>query len=59
MDTGSYGFANKVVEGLSLYVNTLEMHFESGAFGGSLMVRCLIGLKQNLSWFGHLMSLCP
>ncbi|VDD93793.1 unnamed protein product [Enterobius vermicularis] len=33
----SYGFANRVVEGMSLYINTVEVHFDSGAFGGCFM----------------------
>ena len=34
----SYGFANRVAEGMSLYINTLEMEFTSEMFGGSIMV---------------------
>ncbi|GMT36260.1 hypothetical protein PFISCL1PPCAC_27557, partial [Pristionchus fissidentatus] len=50
MDTGSYGFANKVVEGMSLYVNTLEIHFDSGAFGGSFMLSRLSVDSRTPGW---------
>lgn len=34
----TYGFANRVAEGMSLYVNSVEINFDSGVFRGSLTV---------------------
>ncbi|MFH4983216.1 hypothetical protein AB6A40_009925 [Gnathostoma spinigerum] len=46
----SYGFANRVVEGMSLYINTVEIHFESGVFGGSLMLSRLSVESRSPGW---------
>lgn len=46
----SYGFANRVVEGMSLYVNTVEIHFDSGVFGGSLMLSRLSVESKSPGW---------
>ena len=37
--SASYGFADRVVEGLSLFVNTIEIEFSSPKFHGSIMAR--------------------
>ncbi|CAJ0955343.1 unnamed protein product, partial [Mesorhabditis belari] len=49
-DTGSYGFAEKIVEGMSIYVNTLEINFDSGAFGGSFMLSRLSVESRTPGW---------
>ncbi|KHN82696.1 UHRF1-binding protein 1-like [Toxocara canis] len=46
----SYGFANRVIEGMSLYVNTVEIHFDSGVFGGSLMLSRLSVESKSPGW---------
>ncbi|CAJ0583892.1 unnamed protein product, partial [Mesorhabditis spiculigera] len=49
-DSGSYGFAEKIVEGMSIYVNTLEINFDSGAFGGSFMLSRLSVESRTPGW---------
>ncbi|VDN57863.1 unnamed protein product [Dracunculus medinensis] len=46
----SYGFANRVVEGMSLYVNSMEVHFDSGVFGGSFMLSRLSVESRSPGW---------
>uniref|UniRef100_A0A0M3JZ66 Chorein_N domain-containing protein n=1 Tax=Anisakis simplex TaxID=6269 RepID=A0A0M3JZ66_ANISI len=46
----SYGFANRVIEGMSLYVNTVEIRFDSGVFGGSLMLSRLSVESKSPGW---------
>lgn len=36
--SNSYGFADKVVEGLSIKINVLDVSFESDSFSGSIWV---------------------
>ncbi|EYB87649.1 hypothetical protein Y032_0259g495 [Ancylostoma ceylanicum] len=49
-DNASYGFADKVVEGLSLYINTVEINFDSDAFGGSFMLSRLSVESRTPGW---------
>ncbi|VDL73673.1 unnamed protein product [Nippostrongylus brasiliensis] len=49
-ETTSYGFADKVVEGLSLYINTVEINFDSDAFGGSFMLSRLSVESRTPGW---------
>ncbi|TMS36049.1 hypothetical protein L596_003314 [Steinernema carpocapsae] len=46
----SYGFANKVAEGLSLYVNNVEVNFDSAAFGGSITFTRLSVESRSPGW---------
>ncbi|KAE9415355.1 hypothetical protein Angca_006832 [Angiostrongylus cantonensis] len=46
----SYGFADKVVEGMSLYINTVEINFDSDAFGGSFMLSRLSVESRTPGW---------
>uniref|UniRef100_A0A0N5ABT9 Chorein_N domain-containing protein n=1 Tax=Syphacia muris TaxID=451379 RepID=A0A0N5ABT9_9BILA len=46
----SYGFANRVVEGMSLYINMVEIHFDSGSFGGSFMLSRLCVESRSPAW---------
>lgn len=46
----SYGFADKVVEGMSLYINTVEIVFDSDAFGGSFMLSRLSVESRTPGW---------
>lgn len=49
-DNSSYGFANKVVENMSLYINTVEINFDSDAFGGSFMLSRLSVESRSPAW---------
>ncbi|ETN69556.1 hypothetical protein NECAME_15230 [Necator americanus] len=49
-ENSSYGFADKVVEGLSLYINTVEINFDSDAFGGSFMLSRLSVESRTPGW---------
>uniref|UniRef100_A0A1I7Z7N7 Chorein_N domain-containing protein n=1 Tax=Steinernema glaseri TaxID=37863 RepID=A0A1I7Z7N7_9BILA len=46
----SYGFANKVAEGMSLYVNNVEVNFDSAAFGGSITFTRLSVESRSPGW---------
>ncbi|VDN04551.1 unnamed protein product [Thelazia callipaeda] len=46
----SYGFANRVAEGMSLYVNSVEIHFDSGIFRGSLTLSRLAVESKSPNW---------
>ncbi|KJH41699.1 hypothetical protein DICVIV_12324 [Dictyocaulus viviparus] len=46
----SYGFADRVVEGMSLYINTVEINFDSDAFGGSFMLSRLSVESRTPGW---------
>lgn len=37
----SYGFVNRVAEGISFYINSLEISFTSATFCGSFMVNSI------------------
>ncbi|PAV56575.1 hypothetical protein WR25_13493 [Diploscapter pachys] len=45
-----YGFAEKIVEGMSVYINTVEINFDSDAFGGSLMLQRLSVESRTPAW---------
>lgn len=47
-DNSSYGFIDKIIENLSLYINTVEINFNSEVFGGSFMVTSLSICKKNV-----------
>ncbi|VDM53981.1 unnamed protein product [Angiostrongylus costaricensis] len=49
-ENASYGFADKVVEGMSLYINTVEISFGSDAFGGSFMLSRLSVESRTPGW---------
>ncbi|CAJ0609562.1 unnamed protein product [Cylicocyclus nassatus] len=49
-ENSSYGFADKVIEGLSLYINTVEINFDSDAFGGSFMLSRLSVESRTPGW---------
>ncbi|KAJ1357307.1 hypothetical protein KIN20_015433, partial [Parelaphostrongylus tenuis] len=49
-ESTSYGFAEKVVEGMSLYINTVEINFDSNAFGGSFMLSRLSVESRTPGW---------
>uniref|UniRef100_A0A915ED67 Chorein N-terminal domain-containing protein n=1 Tax=Ditylenchus dipsaci TaxID=166011 RepID=A0A915ED67_9BILA len=46
----SYDLAERVVEGLSLYVMTVDVQFESDSFGGSLMFSRLSVESKTPQW---------
>uniref|UniRef100_A0A915PR88 Chorein N-terminal domain-containing protein n=1 Tax=Setaria digitata TaxID=48799 RepID=A0A915PR88_9BILA len=46
----SYGFANRVAEGMSLYVSSVEINFDSGVFRGSLTLSRLAVESRSPSW---------
>ncbi|CAI2358268.1 unnamed protein product [Caenorhabditis sp. 36 PRJEB53466] len=46
----SYGFINKIIENMSLYINTVEINFESDIFGGSFMLQRLSLESRSPGW---------
>uniref|UniRef100_A0A183CWG1 Chorein_N domain-containing protein n=1 Tax=Gongylonema pulchrum TaxID=637853 RepID=A0A183CWG1_9BILA len=46
----AYGFANRVAEGMSLYVNSVEIAFDSGVFRGSLTLSRLAVESRSPGW---------
>ncbi|MCP9266143.1 UHRF1-binding protein 1-like [Dirofilaria immitis] len=46
----TYGFANRVAEGMSLYVSSVEINFDSGVFRGSLTLSRLAVESKSPSW---------
>ncbi|KAL3981942.1 N-terminal region of Chorein a TM vesicle-mediated sorter family protein [Acanthocheilonema viteae] len=46
----TYGFANRVAEGMSLYVNSVEINFDSGVFRGSLTLSRLAVESKSPGW---------
>ncbi|VDK72943.1 unnamed protein product [Litomosoides sigmodontis] len=46
----TYGFANRVAEGMSLYVNSVEINFDSGVFRGSLALTKLAVESKSAGW---------
>uniref|UniRef100_A0AC34RQ42 Chorein N-terminal domain-containing protein n=1 Tax=Panagrolaimus sp. JU765 TaxID=591449 RepID=A0AC34RQ42_9BILA len=46
----SYGFADRVVEGLSLKINVVDISFESESFSGSLWLSPLVVESKNPLW---------
>ncbi|CAG9533480.1 unnamed protein product [Cercopithifilaria johnstoni] len=46
----TYGFANRVAEGMSLYVNSVEINFDSGVFRGSLTLSRLAVESKSPAW---------
>ncbi|CAB3399139.1 unnamed protein product [Caenorhabditis bovis] len=49
-DNSSYGFIDKIVENMSLYINTVEINFDSDAFGGSFMLQRLSVESRSPGW---------
>uniref|UniRef100_A0A914YYG8 Chorein N-terminal domain-containing protein n=1 Tax=Panagrolaimus superbus TaxID=310955 RepID=A0A914YYG8_9BILA len=48
--SNSYGFADKVVEGLSIKINVLDVSFESDSFSGSIWLSPLIVESKSPIW---------
>ncbi|KAI6177316.1 hypothetical protein M3Y97_00893400 [Aphelenchoides bicaudatus] len=46
----SYGFGDKVIEGMSIFVNTVEIEFTSSRFRGSVMLSRLDVQSQTPRW---------
>lgn len=46
----SYGFANRVAEGLSLYVGSIDIQFDSGVFRGSLSLSRIAVESTSPGW---------
>uniref|UniRef100_A0A1I7V577 Chorein_N domain-containing protein n=1 Tax=Loa loa TaxID=7209 RepID=A0A1I7V577_LOALO len=46
----TYGFANRVAESMSLYVNSVEINFDSGVFRGSLALSRLAVESKSPGW---------
>ncbi|VDK66808.1 unnamed protein product [Onchocerca ochengi] len=46
----TYGFANRVAEGMSLYVSSVEINFDSGVFRGSLTLSRLAVESKSPNW---------
>ncbi|CAD5216458.1 unnamed protein product [Bursaphelenchus okinawaensis] len=46
----SYGFGDRVVEGMSLFVNNVEIEFTSDRFRGSVMLSRLEVMSQTPNW---------
>ncbi|CAD6187479.1 unnamed protein product [Caenorhabditis auriculariae] len=49
-DNSSYGFANKVVENMSLFINSVEINFDSDEFGGSFTLSRLSVVSKSPGW---------
>uniref|UniRef100_A0A0R3RQW5 Chorein_N domain-containing protein n=1 Tax=Elaeophora elaphi TaxID=1147741 RepID=A0A0R3RQW5_9BILA len=46
----TYGFADRVAEGMSLYINSVEINFDSGVFRGSLTLSRLAVESKSAGW---------
>ncbi|KAI6239149.1 Vacuolar protein sorting-associated protein 13A N-terminal domain-containing protein [Aphelenchoides fujianensis] len=48
--SSSYGFGDRVVEGISIFINTVEIEFTSARFRGSVMLSRLDVVSQTPKW---------
>ncbi|EGT40580.1 hypothetical protein CAEBREN_21357 [Caenorhabditis brenneri] len=49
-DSSSYGFMNKIIENMSLYISSVEINFDSDVFGGSFMLQRLSVESRSPGW---------
>ncbi|PIC20918.1 hypothetical protein B9Z55_025946 [Caenorhabditis nigoni] len=49
-DSTSYGFMNKIIENMSLYISSVEINFDSDVFGGSFMLQRLSVESRSPGW---------